>query len=544
MVNASSSQRPPIQVIAAIALLLISFVVPWAWDVIRHGWFSSGGLFVGIGGTVELLFLYGLYRGSNAIRWFVVVVCVLLFISHITFMMMPRVWFIFGGDFWRQFLIVINGAFIGIAALLLSLPASGRWYKPNSIIEPTCVKTSSAPPQVEPLNNAESTMLDPKVTESLKQMRSRDYDQTHPSMKIILAAVVVWIISIVASSMYVSGSNLGFIFVIFVAGPIGILVGALIGVVWSALHAGDRSINIELVWLALVWILSLFYSLAYAFVGMGILPIGLQWLMVASGAFLLRSSKVNKHLPEMARKCGKVVLFAAVLIIFTSMFPPVNPPWRAPQDVGSNGSVSELLPKFVIFSDPGFDASRNVPKFTIDRKYLAREWFVIAAIAGLVCLFFIVSRSERLKVRIMNISNNKFLLFLLTLIGAIVIFLYARSSTTVNTTGTKLIFRTPPGAVSFPIGQRKVFGEVDVSPFRKIRVLAFSQNSANNVNIGLTITEGHGEWVGRLDTLNLTPRSELTKTYDVPGTKLTITAEATESGKGVAYIGILIYGSD
>lgn len=108
--------------------------------------------------------------------------------------------------------------------------------------------------------------------------------------------------------------------------------------------------------------------------------------------------------------------------------------------------------------------------------------------------------------------------------------------------GTKLAFRTSVGAVSIPAGQSKELGTVDVSPFSQIRVVADERTgSGTGVNIRLTITEGN-ELVAQLDVLSLTPHSQVTKVYDVPGTKLTIFADAI-GGKGSDSVDVLIYGA-
>jgi hypothetical protein len=59
--------------------------------------------------------------------------------------------------------------------------------------------------------------------------------------------------------------------------------------------------------------------------------------------------------------------------------------------------------------------------------------------------------------------------------------------------------------------------------------------------IRLTITEGN-ELVAQLDTLTLAPRSQITRVYEVPGTKLTVFADATAGGQGEASVDVLIYG--
>jgi hypothetical protein len=107
---------------------------------------------------------------------------------------------------------------------------------------------------------------------------------------------------------------------------------------------------------------------------------------------------------------------------------------------------------------------------------------------------------------------------------------------------TKLAFRTPAGAVPVPAGQSKQLGAVDVSPFTKIRVVAGERaGSATGISIRLTITEGN-ELVGQLDVLSLSPHSQVTRVYDVPGTKLTIFADAV-GGTGSDAVDVLVYGA-
>lgn len=107
---------------------------------------------------------------------------------------------------------------------------------------------------------------------------------------------------------------------------------------------------------------------------------------------------------------------------------------------------------------------------------------------------------------------------------------------------TVLAFRTPVGDVQIPAGQSKQLGVVDVSQFSKIRVVADERvGSGSGLTIRLTITEG-AELVAQLDTLHLAPHSEITRVYDVPGSKLTIYADAL-GGQGSDGLDLLIYGS-
>jgi hypothetical protein len=108
--------------------------------------------------------------------------------------------------------------------------------------------------------------------------------------------------------------------------------------------------------------------------------------------------------------------------------------------------------------------------------------------------------------------------------------------------GTQLAFRTPPGAVAIPVGQSKNLGTVDVHTYERIRIVADERvGSASNVVIRLTLTEG-SELVAQLDTLTLSPHSQATRVYEVPGTRLTIVADATGSGSGSASVDVLLYG--
>ena len=107
---------------------------------------------------------------------------------------------------------------------------------------------------------------------------------------------------------------------------------------------------------------------------------------------------------------------------------------------------------------------------------------------------------------------------------------------------SKLVFRTPQGAVSIPAGKSKQLGIVDVSPYSKIRIVADERmGSGTGISIRLTIAEGD-ELVAQLDVLSLVPKAQITKVYDVPGTKLIIYADAI-GGAGSDGVDVLIYGA-
>ncbi len=107
---------------------------------------------------------------------------------------------------------------------------------------------------------------------------------------------------------------------------------------------------------------------------------------------------------------------------------------------------------------------------------------------------------------------------------------------------TALAFRTPVGGVTVPDGKSLQLGTVDVSGFASIRVVADERvGSGSGVNIRMTITEGN-ELVAQLDVLSLTPHSQVTRVYEVPGRTLTLFADAI-AGSGTDGLDVLIYGN-
>ena len=105
-----------------------------------------------------------------------------------------------------------------------------------------------------------------------------------------------------------------------------------------------------------------------------------------------------------------------------------------------------------------------------------------------------------------------------------------------------LAFRTKPGAESVRGGETKELGTVEVSRFDKIRLVCDERiGSTCNVLVRLTIMEGN-ELVAFLDTVLLTPHAQLTRVYDVPGTKLNIAVDGIGASSTQGAVDVLIYG--
>jgi len=105
-----------------------------------------------------------------------------------------------------------------------------------------------------------------------------------------------------------------------------------------------------------------------------------------------------------------------------------------------------------------------------------------------------------------------------------------------------LAFRTPVGSTTIPGGQTKLLGVVDVSMYERIRLVTDERiDSTANIILRLTFTEGE-ELVAQLDTLVLTPHSQMTRVYDVPGTQLSIYADSVGATGTKGSLDVLIYG--
>jgi type III secretion protein HrpB1 len=105
-----------------------------------------------------------------------------------------------------------------------------------------------------------------------------------------------------------------------------------------------------------------------------------------------------------------------------------------------------------------------------------------------------------------------------------------------------LAFRTAVGAVTIPGGQTKLLGVVDVSMYDRIRLVTDERiDSTSNIILRLTFTEGE-ELVAQLDTILLTPHSQVTRVYEVPGTQLSVYADSVGATGTKGSLDVLIYG--
>lgn len=168
-----------------------------------------------------------------------------------------------------------------------------------------------------------------------------------------------------------SDSNLGPMLGIFITGPLGFLLGALVGILISARRKAPQSVTTEVRWLGGAWIGAMLFSLAASVAGIGWLSLGAQLSVVTCAALLFYSMPLQ--LPEAIRKSRFIVLLGGALALATSIFPPIN-------------SASGVHPPFALFLDERFDASTRIPVYTVNQINLLLSWLVIATVVMVVVL--------------------------------------------------------------------------------------------------------------------------------------------------------------
>jgi hypothetical protein len=194
---------------------------------------------------------------------------------------------------------------------------------------------------------------------------------------------VVCFVAGFAGPILLSNSNLGPLLGIFVTGPLGFLVGGVVG----ALRVANRAARLSSRSIAVVWILALAYTYFAALLlsSMVYLLVPLHALIIAATIYLVASPTTRAQLPDTLRRCGAVVVAAQLMIVATIFYPPVLKPWwGTPGDPPPNP-----FPSFAFVLDHGFELSKRLPtfpQFVVNRPRLALEWLIVMAAAFAVGL--------------------------------------------------------------------------------------------------------------------------------------------------------------
>ncbi len=198
-----------------------------------------------------------------------------------------------------------------------------------------------------------------------------------PSALIARTALLVGGIAFFAGfvgPIIVSNSNLGPLLGIFVTGPIGLLAGALVGIVLSARQPASGDLQNEIRWFRAIGLVALLVYLFAARIGGGIIVLPWVLLQIATvivGGVLFVIGKSRPHIRVAGWRRHQLFLAAIAVMTVRAIIPPVKA-WNA---------APGALPWFVFFLDSRFDASQHVPMYTVDVGRLVLEWTTIAVLA-------------------------------------------------------------------------------------------------------------------------------------------------------------------
>lgn len=194
--------------------------------------------------------------------------------------------------------------------------------------------------------------------------------------------VITFLIGYVGPIIFWPEANLGPLLGIFITGPLGFLLGGVIGF-WLILSNIMRKIsNIEWGMFFIIWLLMMGWYLLFYMFGPTAILLGTicQLAGVVGTAFLYwqRCGKLNQPVDRRSW----ALLFAVLLIIGTEILPPVtHPDWSRPQD-----GYLQNPPAAVFYWDARLDSSRKVPQLAINRMRLMELWLWVASINAVTWL--------------------------------------------------------------------------------------------------------------------------------------------------------------
>ena len=175
-------------------------------------------------------------------------------------------------------------------------------------------------------------------------------------------------------------------------GIIGIAVGLVTGIAWSAFSKREHELRTEFRWLGGFWALTVLLSYK---LDCEIVFVSLQVLPLLLGLLIMTNKRLRPNIPAVAYRYRFVYLSAALLVLGTSLFPPVTLNEWMPPERRTVYTESNPMPRILFCTSPRLDASQSYAELNIDRSRLRMEWLAIAAGAGLLtAILFIRNRCK------------------------------------------------------------------------------------------------------------------------------------------------------
>ena len=191
-----------------------------------------------------------------------------------------------------------------------------------------------------------------------------------------LVGFITFLCGFVGPIILTPEANLGPLLGLFITGPLGFLLGGVIGF-WRILWDSTRKTGaLEWGMFLVIWLLMMGWYLIFFMFGPTAILLGtLCQLAAAVGTALIYRQRCGKLNQPIDRRFFSV-LFAALFIISTEVFPPVtHPDWARPQD-----GYLQNPPAAVFYWDSRLDSSYKVPQLAINRNRLMELWVLIISL--------------------------------------------------------------------------------------------------------------------------------------------------------------------
>jgi hypothetical protein len=136
--SAIPKSNPPSAVQVAVALVLLSWLLGCARVLVKNGWPVTipQGIFSLVFFAIAYLICRSLHRGTNWVRWLTIVFTAIgMFALPWTLQTIPVQW--------ERGIYVAQGVLQSVSIVLLLLPASNRWYRPNNSFKPKPLRGSA-----------------------------------------------------------------------------------------------------------------------------------------------------------------------------------------------------------------------------------------------------------------------------------------------------------------------------------------------------------------------------------------------------------------
>ena len=229
------------------------------------------------------------------------------------------------------------------------------------------------------INGEETVVARNEVT----AMASSPTDPTSKSGLIIGCGLGLGMISFLAGILgpifLDPGSNQGPLLGIFITGPLGFVLGLVLGTLWSSWRDKTGNLRTEMNWLFAIWPLSaLIYLFLLVFGGFVLLMVlGVQIAIVIVGGVLVAAAQKRPAILPVTTTRRIILIVAASAMTLMNAFPPVKEPGRL----------------FIFLLDSRLDASMHVPDYSIDPFQLLLQWAFITSIA--LAMYLLVGLRSR-----------------------------------------------------------------------------------------------------------------------------------------------------